>query len=269
MPCFYQYRNSNSQSQGQNNNGMVRTAEATTTSSYDKNGIKYVQPFSTFRLTYSIETWTFTKNFRSDGSMRCDFKDRVRDSVYLGGYFKVKGPDSEEVSAKLNGGPHNDTNPEYADTMDLGIINFAGTKSRVRWEKTHPHYSSSIGSTSHQLPVGDIRNDWRGFIGMKMNLDTDGDGKPDKVAIVGMVDTGGLDSTTGKPLNQWKITFKRIFSPSEIDLKSVFTSYVATIGKPKLVYQTIRIDQQSQNEWLSSNPPYKYVTCKEVTATKI
>ena len=126
--------------------------------------------------------------------MRCDFKDRTRDSVYVGGYFKVKGPDSEEVSAKLNGGPHTSSSPEntYADTMDIGIVNFLGTRSRVRWEKTHPNYSSGIPPTSHQLPVGDIRNNWRGFIGMKVNLDTDCDGNPDKVAIVGMVDTGGL-----------------------------------------------------------------------------
>jgi hypothetical protein len=249
---------------------MVRTAEAATPS-YDKNGIRYVQPFAAFRLTYSNETWTFRKNFRNDGSMRCDFKDRTRDSVYVGGYFKAKGPDSEEVSAKLNGGPHTSSSPEntYADTMDIGIVNFLGTRSRVRWEKTHPNYSSGFPPTSHQLPVGDIRNNWRGFIGMKVNLDTDCDGNPDKVAIVGMVDTGGLDSTTGEPVNQWKITFKRIFSPSEIDLKSIFTSYVGTIGKPESAYQTIRIDQQSQSEWFSSNPPYKYVTCKEVTATKI
>ena len=86
--------------------------------------------FHTFRLTYSNETWTFTKNFRSDGSMRCDFKDRIRKSVYVGGYFKVKGPDSEEVSAKLNGGPHTSSSPEntYADTMDLGITNFQEQK---------------------------------------------------------------------------------------------------------------------------------------------
>jgi hypothetical protein len=69
--------------------------------------------------------------------------------------------------------------------------------------------------------------------------------------------------------NSWKITYRRIFTPSEIALKSIWTPYVATIGKPELAYQTIRIDQQSQSEWLSSNPPHKYVTCKQVTATKI
>ena len=203
--------------------------------------------------------------------MRCDFKDRIRNSVYVGGYFKVKGPDSEEVSAKLNGGPHTSSSPEntYADTMDLGITNFLGTRSRVSWEKTHPNYSSSIASSSSELPIGDVRNKWIGFCGLKVNLDANSDGKPDRVALIGMVDVGGLDPTTMKPVNNWKMTYRRIFKPSEIALKSIWTPYVATIGKPELAYTTIRIDQQSQSEWQSSNPPYKYVTCKEVTATKI
>jgi hypothetical protein len=130
VPSYYYYTNNNSLSHGQNNsnnNGLVGTAEATTTSNY-KNGIRYVHPLSSFKFTYSNETWTFTKNFRSDGSMRSDFKDRFRKSVFVTGYFKVvKRPDSEEVSAKkLNGGPHTSSSPEntYADTMDLSIQTF-------------------------------------------------------------------------------------------------------------------------------------------------
>lgn len=282
MPSYYYNSSpsssttSNSQGQDPNNNNnnynsFIRTAEAAT-SSNDKNGIRYVQPLSSYRLNYSNETWTYTKNFRSDGSMRCDFKDRIRKSVYVGGYFKVKGPDSEEVAARLNGGPHTSSSPEntYADTMVIGITNFEGTKSRVRWEKTHPYYSSGINPTSSSLPIGDIRNKWRGFCGLKVNLDSDGNGNPDRVALIGMVDVGGLDAITMKPRNNWKTTFSRIFKPSEIALKSIWTPYVATIGKPGLAEQTIRIDQQSQSEWLSSsNPPYKYVTCKEVTASKV
>jgi hypothetical protein len=271
LPSYYYYTNTNSQGQN-NNNSFLRTAEATT-SSYDKNGIRYVQPLSAanYKLTYFNETWTFTKNFRSDGSMRCDFKDRIRKSVYVGGYFKVKGPDWEEVAARVNGGPHTSSSPEntYADTMDISIVNFLGTKSRVRWEKTHPYYSSGILPGVSELPVGDVRNRWRGYCGLKVNLDNDDDGNPDRVALIGMVDVGGLDPTTMKPRNNWKITYRRIFRPSEIALKSIWTHYVVTIGKPELAVQTIRIDQQSQSEWTSSNRPYKYVTCKEVTATKV
>jgi hypothetical protein len=272
IPSYYDYyTNGNSQIQdNSNNNNFVRTAEATTTS-YDKNGIRYVQPISNFRLTYSNETWTFTKDFRSDGSMRCDFKDRIRKSAYVGGYFKVKGPDSEEVTTFLNGGPHTSSSPEntYADAMVIGTVNFLGTKSRVRWEKTHPNYSSGISPTTSYLPIGDVRNKWRGFCGLKVNLDDNGDGNPDRVALIGMVDVGGLDPTTMKPRNSWRITYRRFFKPSEIALKSIWTPYVTTIGKPELAQQIIRIDEQSQSEWLSSNPPYKYVTCKQITATKV
>lgn len=235
----------------------------------DKNGIAYVQPLTSdgYKLTYSNESFTFNKNFRSDGSMRCDFVG-VRNSVFIAGYFKVQGTDTgEEISAKLNGGTHNDTNPEYADTMDMGITNFLGTNSRVRWEKTHPIYSDSIPPTYSQLPVGDVRNKWVGAAGLKINLDTTGDGQPDKVALIGMIDPSGLDAN-GKPVNNWRITFKRIFSPSEIDLKSIFTPYVATIGHPELAQTTMRIDQQNQSAWLSSTPPYKFVTCKELVAIK-
>ena len=153
--------------------------------------------------------------------------------------------------------------------MDVGIPNFAGRRSRVQWEKTHPNYSSDISPSSTSLPVGDVRNKWRGYCGLKVNLDDNGDGKSDRVALVGMVDVGGLNSTTMKPVNNWKVTYLRYFRPTEIALERIWTPYGATIGKPELAYQTIRIDEQSQTEWRSSNPPYGYVTCKEVTATKI
>jgi hypothetical protein len=59
-----------------------------------------------------------------------------------------------------------------------------------------------------------------------------------------VVDVRGLDPTTMKPLNSWKITYKRVFKPSDIAaLKSIWTPYVATIGKPELAQQTIRIDE--------------------------
>lgn len=117
------------------------------------------------------------------------------------------------------------------------------------------------------MPIGDVRKKWLGYAGLKINLDTTGDGKQDKVALIGMVDVGGLD-VNNKPKNQWKITYKRIFTPSEIDLKSIYTPYVATIGRPELAENTIRIDRQSYSAWISSSPPYKFVTCKEVTVTR-
>jgi len=244
----------------------------TTPLAVDKNGIAYLQPLLSdgYKLTYSNETWTFRKNFRTDGSQRCDFEGNPKDSAFIAGYFKPEGSDDgEEVAAKLNGGPHSSSNPSYADVIDMGITNFLGTKSRVRWEKDHPQYSSNVATgPGSQLPIGDVRNKWLGYCGFKVNLDTNNDGKPDSVAVIGMVDVGGLDAN-GKPKNQWKVTYKRIFKGTEIPLKSIYTCYMNTIGKSDQCQQTIRIDQQPYAKWTSADPPYKFVTCKEVKVSKV
>lgn len=254
--------------------------------SFDANHIQYPQPLLTdgYRLSFGNEAFTFVENFRTDGSMRCNFLG-VRNSVMLAGYFRVVGATipNEEVSAEMNGGPHTSTgtsgsttvaNDTWADTMDLGIVDFEGADSRVRFEATHPNYSSAYAPTTESLPISDIRNVWRGFIGLKVNLDTDDDGQPDKVAIIGMVDTGGLDGSN-VPVNSWIISYKRIFDASEIQatgIKSLFTPYVATIGHPEAAENTVRIDGQVYADWTNANVslrPYKYVTCKEVFVTNI
>jgi hypothetical protein len=259
------------------------TEEQGANNDYDKNGIQYVQPLLSSNqqlLSYSYETFTYDRDLRDNGSMRFYFRDEVRrDSVMLAGYFKVSGanyPD-EYVAAALNGGYHSGNAPPaipnntYADTMWIECVNFAGTKSRVRWEKTHPIYTSDVLLTSSQLPVGDIRDIWRGFIAIKVNLDTDDNGSPDKIALVGMVDKGELDSTNNlKPKNQWVTTYNHIFSPSEIALKKLFSSYVRSIGQTEYEEQFWRIDNQNPTTWRSTtNPPYKYLTCKKVTATRV
>lgn len=66
-----------------------------------------------------------------------------------------------------------------------------------------------------------------------------------------------------KPINNWKVTYLYYFKLSEIAKKRAFgTPYVASIGKPDLAYQTIRIDEPSQSEWQRSNPQYRHVICK-------
>lgn len=250
------------------------------TSGNDINGIQYLQPLTGdgYTLDYFNETFTYTKNFRSDGSMRSNFVDAVRPSVALFGYFKVISTtvDAEEISAEMNGGPHTSTgtsgdffvaNDKWADVMDLGITNAIGTTSRVRWEETHPNYSSAFTPTTTGQPIGTIKNLWRGVCGIKVNIDTNNDDRPDKVAIIGAVDTGGLTSGNTIPANTWVVTYKRLFLPSEIALKSIWRPYVAQICHPDAVENTIRIDGQTQADWISTDPnvqPYKYTTCKEV-----
>jgi len=68
------------------------------------------------------------------------------------------------------------------------------------------------------------------------------------VTLVGVGETWGNDPPTIKPINQLKITYKRVLKPSQIPLKRTWTSYVATIGKAELSQQTIRIDKQTESE---------------------
>ena len=265
--------------------GAIKMAYAQTSSgTLDKNGIKRVDPLNEYSLSYDDEWYTFIKNFRSDGSMRMDFKNRESDSAMLAGFFRIQSSDctntpKEEIASKFNGGPHtsngesgskDEPNNTWADTMDMGT-SFDLDKGRVRWEKTHPIYSSSISPTSTQTPISGTMcstpDRWIGYMAFKLNLDSNCDGKVDQIRLIQYIDKSGLNN--GKPRNSWILTFGRTFSINEIGLKSKIQSYVEDIGHPEYRYQTLRIDGQSQSEWKSTtNPPYKFVTLKEITNIK-
>jgi len=266
----------------QGSGGATKMAYALTSSdTLDQNGIKRVDPLSQYGLSYGSEWFTFTKNFRSDGSMRMDFKNRESDSAMLAGYFRIQSSDctntpKEEIAAKFNGGPHTsngvsgsteEPNNTWADTMDMGT-SFDLDRGRVRWEKTHPYYSSSISPTSTQTPISGTMcstpDRWIGYMAFKLNLDSNCDGVVDQIRLLQYIDKSGLNN--GKPRNNWILTFGRTFSVDEIGLKSKIQSYVEDIGHPEYRYQTVRIDGQSQSEWQSTtNPPYKFVTLKQIT----
>lgn len=231
---------------------------------FDKDGVAYVQPLleSGFKISTLDETWDFDDNFRSDGH-RYDFNGMCWESKEVVGYFFIPEDfDDDEISGKLNGGPHNNSNPSWADVMDMGIIDLDGTKSRMRWEKTHPQYSGSLNVQN--VNIGPLYGKWVGARAMKLNLDTNGDGQPDKVALIGMVDvgngSGGLDSS-GKPVNNWQVTQFKIWDPEDIGLKSLWVNYVCTIGEGSESQETIRIDNSPPSGLL-----HKFVSCKELRA---
>jgi hypothetical protein len=209
----------------------------------DKNGVAYI---AIPGFIYAAERFDWTKNFKSNGSMRHDFENTPDENQAVVGYFKVDGPDDEEISAKLGGGPHNDDDPDWADCYDIGIIDFIGTSSRLRFEKTHPDYVS--GPSAKVTGIGDVRNKWVGAMGMKLNLDTDGDGKTDKVRVLAWVDPDGLDAA-GKPKNGWKKTFDVTLALSDVKLKSPTMPYVTTIGESSQAQATIRIDGQDEGSY--------------------
>jgi hypothetical protein len=266
----------------------------------DPNGLMRLNPLAggkspfgdSYNLSYDSEYYIgdARKNFRSDGSMRIDWKGKPAtmadtDGVMLAGYFNIdlggertSGNDCtanplEEVSMKMNGGPHTSSSPQntWADTMDSGTISFNGDRSRFRTEETHPDYSGSYpGRTlSGGWPIQTtnlctVPGGWTGVAAFKINVDKNGDGTADAVRILHYVDESGL--LNNKPQNKWELVYYQEFAvPNGMELKSMLQPYVCTIGECDEHQETIRIDEQSLSRWQSTtNPPYKFVTYKEI-----
>lgn len=263
----------------------------------DPNGIQRLNPLGnnspfgdSHSISYDSEYYIADarKNFRSDGSMRIDWEGKPAtmsdtDGVMLAGYFNIDlggerttandctANPSEEISMKMNGGPHSSTNAGWADTMDSGTISFDGDRSRFRTEKTHPDYSGSYSGRS--LPGGwpiqstnlcAVPGGWVGAMTFKINVDTNNNGAADAVRIMHYIDESGL--LNNKPQNKWELVYYQQFAvPNGMDLKSMLQPYVCTIGECDEHQETIRIDEQSQSRWQSTtNPPYKFVTYKEI-----
>jgi hypothetical protein len=220
----------------------------------DRNGVAYI-PFPKFQ--YSKERFDFNKNFKGNGSMRHDFEGTVDANQCVLGYFMVGGSD-DEISAKLGGGPHTDSNKDWADTYDIGVTNFAGTRSRLRYEKTHPSYTGGVKERSFKL--GDVRNRWVGALGCKMNIDVNYDGTVDFIRVLAGVDPAGL--VNGRPANRWVKTYDAVFRPEDVQLKSPTIPYVVKIGQPKEAQATIRVDGQG------SGYKYQFVTYRALVQTK-
>ncbi|HYO60020.1 discoidin domain-containing protein [Archangium sp.] len=236
---------------GGTDGGTGGTDGGTGGGSVDKNGVAYL-PIAGFR--YVGERFDWTQNFKADGSMRHDFENTPHGNQCVVGYFVVNGPDAEEISAKLGGGPHSSDHPTWADTYDLGITNFTGTRSRLRYEATHPDYTAGPTRT---ISLGDLRNKWVGAMGCKLNLDQDGNGSIDRIRVLAWVDPTGLDST-GKPKNGWVNTLDLTLTLPDVDLKSPTIPYVVTIGQSAESQATIRIDEQG------SSYQYKYVAYRRL-----
>jgi hypothetical protein len=260
----------------------------------DKNSLSIQNPWCEegFDLDISNQQYTFVKNFRSDGSMRMDFRGHDTPSPVIAGFIRVQAEDcatipNEEIAGQLNGGPHtsngvpgdtNAPNSWWADTMDIGI-DFEGQDSRLRLEPTHPEISDPIASDEDELPLSEdlcVTNNNQNRVGVqyfKTNLDTDCDDEIDSIGLAAYVNLVGSG-------NNWDLVYKRIFTLEEIEdpnaslngiddkIKSAIVPYVETIGHPEARQQTIRIDQQSLSEWQSTtNPPYKHITLKNAEAT--
>lgn len=218
----------------------------------DRNGVEYIA-IPGFTYEGGVERFDWHENFKSNGSMRHDFEGTPEENQCLVGYFVVDGPDDEEISAKLGGGPHTDDHETWADTHDLGIATFAGDRSRIRWEATHPEYDDG---PTFDIDVGDLRNQWVGAMACKLNLDDDGDGTTDTIWYVAYVDPQGLDAQ-GNPANAWAQTMDAKIPVDDVELKSPAVPYVVTIGEADQAQATMRIDEQDEDAYEYDHITYR------------
>ena len=218
----------------------------------DQNGVAYID-LPGFTYEGGIERFDWRENFKSNGSMRHDFEGTPEENQCLVGYFVVDGPDDEEISAKLGGGPHTDDHETWADTHDLAIANFAGDRSRIRWEATHPEYDDG---PVFDIDVGDLRNKWVGAMACKLNVDEDGDGTTDAIRYVAYIDPEGLDAQ-GVPANAWVQTMDATIPVDDVALKSPTVPYVVTIGESDQAQATMRIDEQDEDAYAYEHIAYR------------
>ena len=193
----------------------MNQAYAADAGTLDTNGLERIDAgtessLSDVDISYDSEYYinSAVKNFRSDGSMRIDWKGKPAsmsdtDGVFLAGYFNIDlggerttandctANPSEEISMKMNGGPHSSSNSEWADTMDSGTISFNGDRSRFRTEEDHPDYSGSYSgrSLSGGWPIQTsnlctVPGGWTGAATAKVNVDTNDDGTADAVTHI-------------------------------------------------------------------------------------
>jgi hypothetical protein len=221
--------------------GVAGCSDATV----DENGVAYL-PIPGFGYEEGgVERFDWQENFKDNGSMRHDFEGAQEENQCLVGYFLVDGPDGEEISAKLGGGPHSSDNSDWADTHDVAITNFSGDRSRIRWEADHPSYDDG---PTFDIEVGDVRGKWVGAAACKLNFDEDGDGEFDHIWYLAWVDPEGLDESD-KPNNAWVSTMDTKVPIEDVELKSPTIPYVVTIDEGEEAQATIRVDEQDEGSY--------------------
>lgn len=207
----------------------------------DKNGLEYL-PIQ--GLTYKNESFAAKENFRPDGSYRLDFSGE-RDSVCVGAYMNVAGPDNEEFAGKLLG-----THSSQGKNSGSYVIGIQLNGKRVRLRKEiHPDYTESIKPTS--LNLGDLRKKWIGVMYFKINQPSG------KVVCQAFVDVTGLDSD-GHPRNNWQKIFECVDDGTIAKGKWKPIWLKPSLG-PKMTSNTIRVDGQVKTTY-----SYKHAFCREI-----
>ena len=112
-------------------------------------------------------------------------------SVMVGGYFNVDGPDDEEISAKLGGGLHSSSDGGKAGRCYEINITLDGNSVVVYKEDPHSVYHET--GITNNITLGNRQGHYTGVIFMKSNIMWNGDPAVRLKAwvdVTGMTDTG-------------------------------------------------------------------------------
>lgn len=190
--------------------------------------------------SYSIDTIDYAvhSDHKANGSFREYFAPMNRDlnSVLIGGYFKVDGPDDEEFSAKLGGGMHSTAEGGKAGRCYEVNITLDGTSLVVYKEDPHSVYNET--GIRNTLNLGPRQDHYTGLIFMKSNIWWIGD---PCVRLKAWVDVAGMDDLgTFTPTRQIWVQVL-----DAIDTGHWYQRPWLTCARPGNSRATIRVDQQA------------------------
>jgi len=176
---------------------------------------------------------------KANGSFR-EYFDRVvhdMNSVMVGGYLKVDGPDDEEISAKLGGGVHSSSDGGIAGRCYEINITLDGYHVVVYKENPHGVYNET--SIRNDINIGPRQGHYTGVIFMKANIWWQGD---PAVRLKAWVDITGMDDAgVYTPANQHWIQVL-----DAVDAGGWYDKAWLTTAVPGNSRAILRVDQQDE-----------------------
>lgn len=193
--------------------------------------------YSLAQIDYMMQS-----DHKANGSFREFFEpmDRDLNSVLMGGYFKVDGPDDEEFSAKLGGGRHSSGEGGKAGRCYEINITLDGNNLVVYKEDPHADYHET--GIRNKLNLGARQGHYTGLMFMKSNIWWIGD---PCVRLKAWVDIGAMnDFGTFTPTRQLWVQVL-----DAIDTGHWYGRPWLTCAIPGNSRAIIRVDQQEESSY--------------------
>lgn len=203
---------------------------------------------------YSLDAIDYNEqpDHKGNGSFREHFLRGNKDlnSVMIGGYLKVDGPDDEEISAKLGGGIHSSSDKGKAGRCYEINLALDGLSINVLKEDPHGIYHET--GIINTLNLGDRQGHYTGVIFLKANIRFNGE---NCVRLQAWVDCSGMeDNGTFTAANQYWIQVL-----DAIDTGHWFDKPWLTGSVPGNSIATIRTDQQ-----VAASYDFKFGFCARI-----